>query len=440
MRTVTPEADDLSARISAATPPHNVRPWPLPVCESPRVNAWRQQLMACRSQQERDACEASIAKQLEDEGTPIWEEDCSQWSRVSFISIQDAPHGVALQLNRMADPIDVADTLLTPLADSRVHALTLRVPHGWMGSYLFVPLPAPPKLVLHKGVDLEAVRPLMAAVRADPFAREHIHNKFAPTRSVAPQLAVARAPGAPDTALWCDSPLAVQQLEPVVSAVNEKPLPLSVWSHHLTHGTSPVIVLTDGEVWREQQPILAELTRRIDADECVPVHVIFLDSAGSRQRQLDYASTPEESSQLLDSIRARVGEGVGDGVGDGPWIVAGQSLGGLFAMLSATRHPDRVAAAIAQSPSLWWPAAPPQQHATGWFEERAVTDSGAPILLEGGVYDWLLIERTRDAAALLRAQRSLIDYHEHAAGHDVLQWQATLPAAISHTITHLAKG
>lgn len=437
MRTVTPDPSDFPARIRVATPPHNVRPWPLPVCESTKVDEWRAQLTACADQGECDAREAEIASELEASGTPIWEKDAAGSARVTFISIQDAPHGVALQLNRLTDPIDVSDTVMTRLGGSRVHALTLRVPHDWLGSYLFVPLPEPPTLVLHRGVDLETVRPMMIAAHSDPYAREHIHNKLMTSaESAAPRLAVARAPQAPTTALWRDPAPETHRLDPVNSPANATALPLSVWSHPDADDGSPVVLLTDGEVWRKQQPIAAELSRRVSDGECGPMHVVFFESAGSSQRQLDYAATREESSRLLDSIRAHAA----DRVGNGQWVVAGQSLGGLFAMLCATRHPDRIAAGVAQSPSLWWPATPPEQHMTGWFEERAATDAGSPILLEGGIFDWLLTARTRDAAALLRAQHALIDYREQPAGHDIAQWQATLPGAITHTITYLAKG
>ena len=38
------------------------------------------------------------------------------------------------------------------------------------------------------------------------------------------------------------------------------------------------------------------------------------------------------------------------------------------------------------------------------------------------------------AAALLRAQDALIDYREHPGGHDVLWWQAALPAALTDAL------
>ena len=45
----------------------------------------------------------------------------------------------------------------------------------------------------------------------------------------------------------------------------------------------------------------------------------------------------------------------------------------------------------------------------------------------------------RGSAALLTAQNSLIEYNEYPAGHDVLQWQATLPKAIVKTLNSIAQ-
>lgn len=123
------------------------------------------------------------------------------------------------------------------------------------------------------------------------------------------------------------------------------------------------------------------------------------------------------------------------------WIVAGQSLGGLFAALAATRYPDRVSAAVAQSPSLWWPSPPPASSGKaepGWFEERAEVIARdarpSPILLEAGSLDEIFAVRCRAAAAMLRGEHSLIAYHELLAGHDALQWQCTLADRLAEAL------
>ncbi|WP_454295071.1 alpha/beta fold hydrolase [Salana multivorans] len=160
--------------------------------------------------------------------------------------------------------------------------------------------------------------------------------------------------------------------------------------------------------------------------------MLFLESGGPEQRQLDYANGPEVSGELL----VRVHEASSGAVPGGRWIIAGQSLGGLFAMHAATRHPELVRAAVAQSPSLWWPT--PESvwsPAPGWFEEHADSPTGgAPVLLEAGVLEAGVVGFTRHAAPLLQVRGLLIDSREHAGGHDVLQWQAMLPDALADAI------
>src|SRR5699024_8061130 len=128
---------------------------------------------------------------------------------------------------------------------------------------------------------------------------------------------------------------------------------------------------------------------------------------------------------LLEGVR----ESIGVDLPPGRLIVAGQSFGGLFAMLAAVRHPDLVLGAVAQSPSLWWPSplTPWDPRGTTWFDEQAVRAApGAPVLLEVGALEHVLTDRVRAAAALLETRDALIGAAEHPGGHDVLQWQTTI--------------
>ncbi|MFD2674116.1 enterochelin esterase domain-containing protein [Gulosibacter bifidus] len=423
-----------STRRRAATPPHNVRPWPLPRAQSPRVEQWRSRLAAAGNNRATiDEAVQAITGELHAEGTPLIEPGpSSATSLVTFVWISEAPHGIALQLNRMTDPMDLADTILEPLEHSPIHTLTLELPHDWLGSYLFVPLADEPVVRLHRGVNKQERGRIIAAARADPFAREHLPSKsLLFGNGQAPQLAAARAQRASNTALWHDSSASVERLADVSSAVNGEPLQLWRWSHPRATASSPTLLLCDGEVWRTQFPIHAELSRRIHAGSLTPLNLLYLDSGGPRQRHLDYPCSVNESAELLGRIR----DAAGPLAQAGPWLAAGQSLGGLFTMLCTLRHPDLVATAIAQSPSLWWPAAPPHEPQPGWFEEAATAEPAGRVLLEAGSYEWDLVERVRHAAAVLAARRELIGFEQYPVGHDVLAWQSLLPDAIERALT-----
>ncbi|MFZ1382384.1 MAG: alpha/beta fold hydrolase [Scrofimicrobium sp.] len=433
------EARAYRARLFArSTPPHTIRPWPLPRAQSQTIEALRREL-ADASEALRTEIVAQFRDQVTQSGTPLIEEcDDSASTLFTFVWFGQAPHGVVVQLNRITDTLDVEDTKLEQIEGSEVYALTLRLPSNWLGSYLFVPLPQPVPPAIHTRVDMRVVAGVARFAQADAHARERIPSKavVASGAQVIPEYGVARGPLAPSLTLWNNPPTVIRTLTGVVSPVTGAELALHHYAMEGTGESSPVIVFTDGEVWREQFPIAAELEAQRERGEIPAAHLLFLDSGGPLQREIDYAGDDRVTEALLKSVHTVAGSSIGDG----PWIVVGQSLGGLFAAECATRHPKLVSAAIAQSPSLWFPSSPsPWDYEPGWFEERAGRANGAPILLEAGTIDAGVVERCRAAAALLTAQNSLIEYNEYPAGHDVLQWQATLPKAIAKTLNSIAQ-
>lgn len=434
--------DDARAR-TRTTPPHTLRRWPLPRTRSDAVDALERRLDAG----DADAVDDFVSR-LKREGTPLVEPDAPSsgegrdkdgdpaFSRYTFVWRGEAPHGVVLQLNRIADPLDPADTALHRIGSTDLHALTLRLPSTWQGSYLFVPLPHAVAPTLHGGPDVASLRALATGARTDPWARERMPSKpvLATAGRAVPNYAVARGPAAPTLSLWREGPAEAEHLGEVTSPSTGAGLGLWRWSDPHADADSPVVLLADGEVWRAQFPLASELAARRSAGDAPPVHLLFLDSGGPLQRERDYAAGARETGELLRVARRLAGE-----LGDRRWVVAGQSFGGLFALLAATRHPDVVRAAVAQSPSLWWPTpTDPWSEADGWFDEQGrADDGGAPVLLESGALDWGVAEHCRSAAALLAARGALIDHRRHPDGHDVLQWQASLPdlvlAAIAAT-------
>ena len=438
---------EMSARFQRSTPPHTVRPWPLPRAQSPTIEALRAALAEARTAGERESVLREFRRRLEGGGTPLVEADDPRWCRITFVWLGEAEHGVIVQLNRVTDPLDPEDTMLERIAGSEVHALTLRLPEDWLGSYLFARMPRRVGATLHGAVDMRLLMEFARGAQGDPFARETIPAKaVAASGGLAiPDYAAARGPAAPRTALWRRRAPAAKRLGAIRSPAGGARLALHHWAAPGADEASPVVLLVDGEVWLRQFPVAAEIEDRIASGGFPPVHLLFLESGGPKQREFDYAAAPGESGALLAAVQGAVARSTAAGAVSGTgWIVAGQSLGGLFAALAATRHPDLVHAAVAQSPSLWWPsAASPWQREEGWFEERAAArEAGArvaPILLEAGAIDAGVTSYCRNAAALLRGEGGLLAYREYPAGHDALQWQATIVDALADAIRALAR-
>ena len=80
------------------TPPHTIRPWPLPRASSPLIDAAREALAAIPDTQQREERAELIYKELTATGTPLVEN-----TLVTFVWYGDAPHGVILNLNKVTD-------------------------------------------------------------------------------------------------------------------------------------------------------------------------------------------------------------------------------------------------------------------------------------------------------------------------------------------------
>lgn len=128
------------------TPPHAIRRWPLPTVPSDTIEALRAELEEATDAAARTAAVERFRAHLERERTPLIEPDAegdTDWCRVTFVFLGDAPNGVLMQLNRISDPLDPEDTTLEQIAGSEVHALTLRLPAAWQGGYLFAVAQSP---------------------------------------------------------------------------------------------------------------------------------------------------------------------------------------------------------------------------------------------------------------------------------------------------------
>ena len=389
------------------TPPHTIRPWPLPRASSPLIDAAREALAAIPDTQQREERAELIYKELTATGTPLVEN-----TLVTFVWYGDAPHGVILNLNKVTDMLDPADTRLESIAGTGLHALTLDMPTEWMGTYNYsIPgseLPAP---ALHGGADREMFGMLRASAVEDPRAREYVGAVGFLGNA---RLAVARGRDADRAVLSGDTEgIRVAQ---VMSPVNGAELTAWTWKPADDVAPAARLVVLDGETWVNQYPLVSALQ-----EVPVPIHAVFIESGGPQQRQLDYTSDADAGYSFIERALGLLGDGSG-----APVIVVGQSMGGLFALLSGMRHPDLVAAAIAQSPSLWW-------NGGAWFDERSRQD-GAPAYLQVGAYEWDLERDVHHAAALLRAQGKLLGFDMYPGGHDALWWQALLPGVLAEVV------
>lgn len=104
-------------------------------------------------------------------------------------------------------------------------------------------------------------------------------------------------------------------------------------------------------------------------------------------------------------------------------LVAGQSLGGAVALLTAAERPDAVGAFLAQSASLWQ---------DGLAERVAdAMPASARGHLEVGRQEWVLLEPNRELHRRLAGAGVRHRYLEFNGGHDYACWRGGIAEGLA---------
>ncbi|MCS5478929.1 alpha/beta hydrolase-fold protein [Corynebacterium sp. YIM 101645] len=117
-------------------------------------------------------------------------------------------------------------------------------------------------------------------------------------------------------------------------------------------------------------------------------------------------------------------------------IIAGQSLGGLSALVSVLGEPERYRYAIAASPSLWWEPGEKRAPAdlgsrsVDWITEQFGTSKDpeidTKILLSVGVREGLSVPRVHLLEQTMRYFRWDVGLNVYDGGHDFAWWRVAL--------------
>lgn len=393
------------------TPPHTARPWPLPVVPVPATVAALLQRRGLANLHRLDrTLEPTVDPTLEPAAAApgrngasepagvqiepiVTESDDPAYRIVTFLA-ENTGEAVYLQANKLVDRASPHEAELQPLEAARfgtdLRGISLRMPHDWICTY---------HLATAEGVRLRG--------------------------------GVVVLDGAP----------ALPQTQPITSwrrtedalvmPASGEAVTLTVRSHPHATSLSPVVLLTDGEDWLSDELPVAALAAHIAAKQIPPLHVAYLPAASRTARQIDYTADRAAQEQLFVSI-LRILE-VRISAHHPQLIPAGQSLGGLFSLLAAVRLRGLVRAAVAQSPSLWWPTlTAPYEHPGEWFVELGRVRASAPSVLQVGRTEWVLQRSVLHAREFLRSHGALVETPHDiiTGGHDRAWWRRTLAAGI----------
>ncbi|EHA4070455.1 esterase family protein [Salmonella enterica] len=349
---------------------------------------------------------------------------------VTFLWRAASPlRGVYVRLNRVTDKDNVAKGMMTQLPTTDIWHLTLRLPASYCGSYTMVEIPpeTPGETVLQLGSRFASL-----VGKADPLnSAPGINVRGNAQESV---LALDHAPAQEE---WSGCRAYAGQL-----FTSEHRLAGQRRRVRLYLPDVPVVqplgllVLTDGEIWFDHLGVSAAIDAAIRSGRIAPVAVLGIDNINARERIAILGGRRELvldiAERLLPALRAKYPER--------RWadrtqtVLAGQSLGGVTALMAARHAPESFGLVLSHSPSMWWTPdncnRPDHFSAEerSWVSEHVLSAPSPAVRMHlcVGSLEGSTVPQVKQLHEKLRAAGVESHYSVYAGGHDYAWWRGAL--------------
>jgi len=407
----------------------------------------RQQLLA-----DRDAWE-----------TPLIEDDPEAdpgYRAVTFLYRNPAASAVVLSANAMVHPDTLGACEFEALPDG-LWALSWRMPASWEASYRITAHSGPGTPPWRAATDRRSVRLAADAGGPDPRNEAQSTGMSGAATSVvrlpavppSPWLA-APVPSAPRGTSIMGEPSALRSLgREDTGAGSRAPAPprvlgnfvrglelrrvrdrragrlRNVWLYRpqaANSGSTPLLVLHDGQVWAKYQNLAGTLDAAIAAGIIPPLHVAMVDSVDVPTRSLELSgptgTVDFTACDLIPELRRSLP------LSPDPLrtIISGASYGGLAALWQVARYPHTAAAALAQSPSLWRYS----------LEQPLLTAPGRLLVrLQAGIYEPSIHEPAQALSRALVNGGVDAGFQSITGGHDWAWWHPRLIHGLAGILT-----
>ncbi|ECC2094364.1 esterase family protein [Salmonella enterica] len=349
---------------------------------------------------------------------------------VTFLWRAASPlRGVYVRLNRVTDKDNVAKGMMTQLPTTDIWHLTLRLPASYCGSYTMVEIPpeTPGETVLQLGSRFASL-----VGKADPLnSAPGINVRGNAQESV---LALDHAPAQEE---WSGCRAYAGQL-----FTSEHRLAGQRRRVRLYLPDVPVVqplgllVLTDGEIWFDHLGVSAAIDAAIRSGRIAPVAVLGIDNINARERIAILGGRRELvldiAERLLLALRAKYPER--------RWadrtqtVLAGQSLGGVTALMAARHAPESFGLVLSHSPSMWWTPdncnRPDHFSAEerSWVSEHVLSAPSPAVRMHlcVGSLEGSTVPQVKQLHEKLRAAGVESHYSVYTGGHDYAWWRGAL--------------
>ena len=310
-------------------------------------------------------------------------------------------------------PPELEQKPLSRLAETDVWFLTARLPVAARFTYMFTG-----KLGKKRGI-------------ADPLNP----LKFG-------YVSLVELPGAPPQP-WIqiqpEAPKGTLKQEKLSSAILKEERAVSIYTpagYDPRGGTFRLLVLFDGEAYRDVIPTPTILDNLVASRKIYPLVALLVDSGETRDRDLQCSAPFADflAKELLPWARQHYH------ISADPeqTIVGGSSYGGLSATYCALQHPEVFGNVLSQSGSFGyypgWDSDNDRADSApfGWLIRQFVTTRKLPIrfYLEAGLFETAhsgsILAENRRMRDVLEAKGYTVVYSEFTGGHDYLNWRGSL--------------
>lgn len=199
---------------------------------------------------------------------------------------------------------------------------------------------------------------------------------------------------------------------------------------------SALAIISDGECWSSQYPIIDALERLHVSGRIAPTTALFFAPVDPRKR-VDVLGMREELSGFVERELLPWAASVAPIPPDpARRLIAGSSLGGLAAADLVRRVPELVGCAVVQSGSFWWPGDDPDQQEGEqlrlWQRSADQLAGRVRVFQEVGSLEGHLLYSNREFRNIAQGHGVDIAYREYVGGHDKACWRVGLLDAICH--------
>ncbi|EMZ8854713.1 esterase family protein [Salmonella enterica] len=341
---------------------------------------------------------------------------------------EEALQGVYLRLNRVTDKKDVKKGLMAHIPSTDIWTLTLELPASYRGSYSFIEIPLE---MSQEEISQLGGRFSPLPGQSDPFNKTSEINIRGFGESV---LSLDHAPEQTewdDTAHICSGVLSTSYS---FVAGHKRQIRFYI-PGYLNSDPLGLLVLPDAETWFDRIGITRAIDIAITTGRIAPMAILGIDNINESDRVNILGGNKELILDIARNLIPKLYKDYPDIVWSGRsnTILAGQSLGGVTALMAALYAPETFGTVISHSPSMWWSPVRNTplmftENDTSWVSKQVLSELPKDVNIRLGVgsLEGATVPHVQQLHHSLLAAGLKSELSVYTGGHDYAWWRGAI--------------